>query len=137
MHKFGKRKAKVAIAVIIACIAAVGAYAFTASNTVTAHYAGAGSATVTGYTVSSPTNYTFSADGTTIVSVSFQLNHAASDVAVALTDSTPVHSDWQDCGASSGGSNDVTCTFATPIPVGATSQTLTVAAVETGTVTIS
>ena len=67
----------------VASMIGVSVYAFTASNTVASHSAGAGSATVSGYTVTSPTNYTFSGDGTKMDSVTFDLDKAASDVAVA------------------------------------------------------
>jgi len=133
---FGKRNTAAIAALVIAAVAGVSAYAFTASNTVPDHVAGAGAATVSGYTVSSPTNYTFSADGTTMVGVSFQLDQAASDVAVALTAAAPTQADWTDCGASTGGSNDVTCTFTTPV-ANASGLKLSVAAVSTGTVTIA
>ena len=59
----GRRNMAGIVAVMVAAIAGASAYAFTASNTVPAHAAGAGSAVVSGYVVSSPTNYTFSADG--------------------------------------------------------------------------
>jgi hypothetical protein len=114
----------------------VGAYAFTASNSVPDQSAGAGFGVVSGYTVSSPTNYTFSGDGTTMTGVSFDLNKAASDVQVALTAAAPTQADWSDCGASGGSSPfAVTCTFGTPVADGSGLQ-LTVAAVSSGTVTI-
>ncbi len=57
MSKFiGKRRTAGIVAIMVACIAAVSAYAFTASNTVSAHTAGAGAAAVTGYTVTGPTD---------------------------------------------------------------------------------
>ena len=132
----GRRNMAGIVAVMVAAIAGASAYAFTASNTVPAHAAGAGSAVVSGYVVSSPTNYTFSADGTTIVGVDFTLDNPASDVAVALSAAAPVHNDWVDCGASAGVSNAVDCTFATPV-ADANGLQLSVAAVSTGTVTIA
>jgi hypothetical protein len=132
----GKRRAAGLAAIMVACIAGVSAYAFTASNTVPAHIAGAGSAVVSAFTVTGPTNYTFSADGTTVTALSFQLNAAATDVATALSAAAPVNADWVDCGASAGVAHDVTCTFATPVANGAALQ-LTIAAVSTGTVTIA
>ena len=119
----------------VACVIGGSAYAFTASNEVPEHSAGAGNATVTGYKVSSPTNYTFSADGTHMVSVTFKLDHAASDVAVALSKALPETADWSDCGASTGGENEVKCTFAKPVLDGEGLK-LSVAAVSSGTVTI-
>ncbi len=124
------------LAFAVAGIIGVGAYAFTASNTVPDHSAGAGAATVSGYVVSSPTNYTFSGNGETMTSVSFDLNKAATDVKVALTAGTPAQADWSDCGASGEASPwAVTCTFGTPVPDGEGLK-LSVAAVSSGTVTI-
>jgi hypothetical protein len=134
----GGRRRKLAglSAFAVASVIGVSAYAFTASNTVASHSAGAGSATVSGYTVESPTNYTFSGDGETMTKVTFDLDKAASDVAVALTAATPEGTDWSDCGASEAATPfAVTCTFGTPIPDAAGLQ-LSVAAVSSGTVTI-
>jgi hypothetical protein len=122
-------------AIALAGVLAVGAYAFTASNTVPSHSAGAGSATVSGYEVSSPTNYTFSADGTKMTEVTFNLNKAASDIKVALTPGAPAQADWTDCGASEASPFEVTCKFGTPVP-DAEGLKLSVAAVSTGSVTI-
>jgi hypothetical protein len=130
-----KRKLTGLVVFMLASIMAVGAYAFTASNTVAAHSAGAGAAEVSGYTVESPANYRFSADGLTMLGVTFHLNKAASDVQVALSAANPVLADWSDCGAAAGGENVVTCTFANPVADG-TGLKLSVAAVSSGTVTI-
>lgn len=132
---FGRKRNIAALtAFLLAGVIGVSAYAFTASNTVAEHSAGAGSATVSGYTVNSPTNYTFSGDGLTMVGVKFTLNKPASDVWVALTPGTPATANWSDCGASGAG-EEVTCTFATPVP-DAEGLKLSVAAVSSGTVTI-
>jgi len=121
---------------VVASVIGVSVYAFTASNTVASHSAGAGAATVSGYTVTSPTNYTFSADGLTMTNVTFDLDKTASDVQVALTAGLPEKADWTDCGASEGASPyAVTCTFPTPVP-DAEGLKLSVAAVSSGTVTI-
>jgi hypothetical protein len=135
MHLRNRNMAGV-LAFAVAGIIGVSAYAFTASNTVASHSAGAGAATVSGFTVASPTNYTFSGNGLTMTTVTFDLDKAASDVAVALTAGTPAQADWTDCGASGGSSPfAVTCTFGTPIP-NANGLKLSVAAVSSGTVTI-
>jgi hypothetical protein len=130
-----KRNIAGLLAIALASVFAVGAYAFTASNTVPGHSAGAGSATVSGYEVASPSNYTFSADGTKMTAVTFHLNKAASDVKVALTAGAPTHPDWTDCGASEASPFEVTCKFGTPVADGEGLK-LSVAAVSTGTVTI-
>ena len=132
----GRRRVAGLLVFFIASVIGVSAYAFTASNTVASHSAGAGSATVSGYTVASPTNYTFSGDGETMTAVTFDLDKKATDVAVALTASTPAKGDWTDCGASEAASPfAVTCTFNTPVPDGEGLK-LSVAAVSSGTVTI-
>jgi hypothetical protein len=141
--RFGKRKIAGRkqkfgglFAFVLASVIGVSVYAFTASNTVASHSAGAGSATVSGYTVASPTNYTFNEAGTTMTKVTFDLDKAASDVAVALTAAAPAGADWTDCGPSEAASPfAVTCTFGTPVP-DENGLKLSVAAVSSGTVTI-
>ena len=131
-----KRTIAGALVLALAMVIGVSAYAFTASNEVAAHSAGAGAAEVSGYKVESPTNYTFSGDGETMTAVTFDLNKAATDVQVALTPSTPASGDWTDCGASEAATPfAVTCTFKTPVPDGEGDK-LSVAAVSSGTVTI-
>jgi hypothetical protein len=137
MRRFRFRKVAGIATLAAAAVGGVSAYAFTASNTVPDHLSGAGSGVVGGYSVTGYTNYTFSADGTTMVSVSFDLDHAASDVAVALSNGAPVHADWADCGATSGGSNSITdCAFPSPVPVANGTQ-LSIAAVSQGSVIIA
>jgi hypothetical protein len=135
MLHFRSRNIAGVLAFALAGAIAVGAYAFTASNTVPAHSAGAGAAVVSGYTISSPTNYTFSANGETMTKVSFNLNKAASDIKVALSAAAPITADWTDCGASEEAPYAVTCTFPSPV-LNEAGDKLSVAAVSTGTVTI-
>ena len=124
------------VALAIAAVAGLSAYAFTASNTVAPHSAGAGFATVSGYEVASPTNYTFAQTGETMTKVTFDLNKEATDVQVALSKAVPVTADWSDCGPSEAAPPwAVTCTFANPVPV-AEGLRLNVAAVSSGKVTI-
>ena len=134
MFTFRKRKSTGLLALVLAGVAAFGAHAFTASNTVPDHSAGSGAAAASGYTISNYA-YTFSADGTTINVVAFDLDKAASDVKIALT-ATPVHADWLDCAGSAGGSNTVTCTLGTPVAASAVND-LHVVTVSTGTATIA
>jgi hypothetical protein len=132
----GRRNVAGLLVVVVASVIGVSVYAFTASNTVASHSAGAGSATVSGYTVASPTNYVFSGDGTKMEGVTFDLDKPASDVQVALTAAAPAKADWTDCGASEEATPyAVTCTFDNAIPVGEGLK-LSVAAVSSGTVTI-
>ncbi len=136
--KLGGRRRRLVglLAIAVAGVIGASAYAFTASNTVAAHSAGAGAATVSGYTVESPDNYTWDESGTHMTKVTFDLNKAASDVEVSLSEGEPVTADWSDCGASEANSPyAVKCTFANPVP-NAEGLKLSVAAVSTGTVTI-
>lgn len=112
-RKLASRKQRLAALTVfaLAAIVGLGAYAFTASNTVPAHKAGAGAGKVTGYTVASHVSYTWNEAGTYVTKANFTLNEAASDVAVALTPTTPTSGeDWVDCGATKAG-NEVECKF--------------------------
>lgn len=148
-----KRHTAGMVAIMVACIAGAGAYAFTASNTVSAHSAGVGEATVTGYTVNPVgVGYTYSLDGLYVQAVTFKLTAAASDVAASVA-GTAGTTTWVDCGAT-GALFAVTCNFMTgtepagggvlasgPLGTGlgwpiATATKLTVAAVEGGVVTL-
>jgi hypothetical protein len=135
-----RRKLGGLFALLLACVIGVGAYAFTASNTVPAHKAGAGSGAVSGYEVTSHVSYSFSADGTKMTEAHFKLSAAASDVQVALTENAPVKEDWTDCGAT-GAENEVACNlkeapaFPEGVPDGEGNK-LSVAAVSEGKVVI-
>jgi hypothetical protein len=113
-RKLASRKQRLAALTVfaLAAVLGVGVYAFTASNTVPAHKAGAGAGAVTGYTVASHVSYTWNSSGEDVVAAHFKLNEAASDVAVALTTAAPTTAeDWTDCGATTGGENEVACEF--------------------------
>jgi hypothetical protein len=116
-NKFNKRSTAGIAALVIAVVAGAGAYAFTAGNAVADHYAGAGSAKVSGYAVSNIA-YTdaFATDGSsTVTAVGFTLDNAADTVKVALLpDGTAAaDADLTDCTSSN--TTDWTCTFATPV----------------------
>jgi hypothetical protein len=136
-RKIAGRNRKMAglLVLALAGVIGVGAYAFTASNSVPAQTAGAGVGTVSGYTVSSPLNYTFSSDGTKMTKVTFTLDKSASDIKVALSAAAPVTADWTDCGEAEAG-EEVTCTFPGEGVADGEGDKLSVAAVGTGTVTI-
>jgi uncharacterized protein GlcG (DUF336 family) len=133
-----KRRTAGLVAIMVACIAGASAYAFTATNTVQAHSAGVGSGAVSGFIVtpSGTANYTFNGAGTTVLSVQFALDKAATDVAAALT-ASPVTADWVHCTTAPFLAGDpITCTFGGGgVPVG-NAVKLSIAAVSTGTLTI-
>jgi len=92
---FASRKRKVAglLAFVLAGVVGVGAYAFTAANTLPESNAGVGTQTVKPYTVSE-VKYTFGSNPVKAKGVTFKLNEAASSVVAALTVGTPVTADW-------------------------------------------
>jgi hypothetical protein len=100
---FASRKRKIAglCAFVLAGLMGLGAYAFTASNTVPAQAAGGGTAKVSGYEEKG-VSYTWSLTGEHITEAHFILinaeKHPPSDVAVALTETaTPAATEWVDC----------------------------------------
>jgi hypothetical protein len=91
-------------AILVAGAVAMGAHAFTASNTVPTSKAGSGAAAISGYTVS---NIAYTNTAGSITGVAFNLDGAAADVSVQLSVGGPSY----DCGASGATSPfAVTCT---------------------------
>src|SRR5207253_10518196 len=90
MHKRSFRR-YVDLAVVL--LSAIGAYAFTATNTVPATQVGAGSGAITGYTISSVA-YTLNSNPANIDAVTFTINPAAAGTVKAqlVTGGT-----WYDC----------------------------------------
>lgn len=118
------RKLRYVLAVLLAAIVAVGAYAFTNSNTVPASHAGSGSGAISGYTVS---NISYTPDATTptnLDAVSFTLDAAAKTVK-AQVDS--VAGTWYACTNTSGNSWSCDTTVGTPATVKPTDQLTVVA----------
>ncbi|NWG07607.1 MAG: hypothetical protein HXY35_13075 [Chloroflexi bacterium] len=78
------RSSKLFVVVLVVLVFATAAFAFAASNTVPASYAGEGASVTSGYTVS---NVVYNLNATTpsnVDSVTFTLNAAASTVKVRL-----------------------------------------------------
>lgn len=106
---FASRKRKIAglCAFVLAGLMGLGAYAFTASNTVPAQAAGGGAAAVSGYTETGA-SYTWSLNGEYITKAEVYLENTSkikpSDVAVALSNAgTPEAEEWVDCPTGPGG----------------------------------
>jgi hypothetical protein len=103
MFKNMKRTVGLGLVLVIAAVA-VGAYAFTASNTIAdPGQAGIGTGTITGYAV---TNVTYTIDSSAPATwsfVDFDLSADATQVQVKLDDSNAVltSSGWVDCTAGS------------------------------------
>jgi hypothetical protein len=114
---FRTRSSKIVVAVVAALAIGGGAYAFTASNTVPASTAGAGSGAVSGYTV---TNLHYALDATTpsnIDSLTFTISPVVPStgtgkviISAALSTGGPTN---YTCTTDSAGAN-VTCATTTP-----------------------
>jgi hypothetical protein len=144
---FASRKRKIAglCAFVLAGVIGVGAYAFTASNTVPAQSAGAGQAIVSGYTEAG-VSYTWNAAGTDITAVNFTLTNTEklepSDVKVALTEGEPkAGTEWVDCPSTgytvkTAEQTEIVCAFEGEGIEDAVGTQLTVAAVSEGEVVV-
>lgn len=106
MHTKKRRTLRVAVALLVAAFIAFCAYAFMASNTVPGSYAGDGSSSISGYTISNVSYTLNSTDPSTLDAVGFTISPtAAATVKITLDGST-----WYDCANSPPGtvSCDVT-----------------------------
>jgi hypothetical protein len=92
------RSPRFLIVLVLVALSATGAYIFAATNTVPATQAGAGSAAISGYTISNVA-YTLNADPTKIDAVTFTISPAAAGTVKAqlVTGGT-----WYSCTNSSG-----------------------------------
>lgn len=119
-----RRNGRFFSATILAVVVASSAYAFTASNSVTAKAAGDGSGTISGFTASSVSYTLNSTDPSKIDSVAFTISPATtSTVKIRLNSSG---STWYSCTNSSG---SVACTTTSPAAAVSTSDALQVVAV--------
>ena len=92
------RSPRFLIVLVVVALAMIGAYAFTATNTVPATQAGAGSGAISGYTISNVA-YTLNANPTNIDAVTFDISPAsAGTVKIQLVSGGT----WYDCANSSG-----------------------------------
>jgi hypothetical protein len=103
---FASRKRKIAglLAFVLAGAIGVGAYAFTAQNTIKSEIAGVGSNTLTSYEVTGNDSYKLKANGTTLEDTVFVIKSAEklepSDVEAALSPGAAptLKAEWADCG---------------------------------------
>jgi hypothetical protein len=118
------RKLRYLLAALLALLVAVGAYAFTASNTVGTSRVGSGSQTISGYTISNISYQLNSSDPTKLDQVTFTIAPAsATTVKIQLTSGGA----WYSCTNSSG---SVTCATTSPQADPASPDNLTVVASE-------
>lgn len=94
------RKARAALAALLAFVVATAAYAFTAGNTVPATKAGDGQTTISGYVVSNVKYVLDSADPANLSQVTFDLDAAATTVKAKVV-STASFSDCTNTGGNS------------------------------------
>ena len=87
------KRIRLIVVLVVVLLSAIGAYAFTASNTVPATQAGIGSGAITGYTISNVA-YTLNSNPANIDAVTFTINPAAAGTVKAqlVTGGT-----WYDC----------------------------------------
>jgi len=142
---FASRKRKIAglCAFVLAGVIGVGAYAFTASNTIKSEIAGVGNNTLTSYEVTGNDSYTIKPTGLETTETVFVIKGTLkpSDVEAALSTSAgpTVAGEWADCKAGIGaevnpGEWEVKCDIADNFKTG---EQLWVAAVSEGEVKIS
>jgi hypothetical protein len=98
------RNFKVLSIVLVVIVIASSAYAFAAANTVPATKAGDGAGAISGYTVSAVVYNLNASDPTSLDSVDFTLDAAATNVQIKLV---AAGSTWYDCVVDTG--NDWTC----------------------------
>ena len=104
---FHSRVSKLFLILIVVLVFATAAYAFAASNTVPSSYAGEGSSTISGYTVTNLVYSLNASNPSNIDAVSFTLNAAATSVKASLVPGT-----FYTCTNSSG--NNWSCTTTAP-----------------------
>jgi hypothetical protein len=92
------RSPRFLIVLVLVALSATGAYIFAATNTVPSTQAGAGSAAISGYTISNVA-YTLNADPTKIDAVTFTISPAAAGTVKAQLVSGGT---WYSCTNSSG-----------------------------------
>jgi hypothetical protein len=110
-------RTRVVGAVVIAAVLAVGAYAFTATNTVPGTSAGAGSGTISGYTVSNVQYQLNNTTPTNIDSMTFTLSASAGTAKAKVVSGS---STYTDC--SIAGGVNVTCDFSPDVAVTSADQ---------------
>lgn len=111
------RKSRFLVALIVAGAMGTGAYAFTASNTVPASEAGAGSGTISGYTVSAVAYQLNATTPTNIDSVTFTLSAAATTAKAKVVSGSTTYTN---CSIASG--TNATCTFSPAIAITTANQ---------------
>jgi hypothetical protein len=122
MRKRFSRRRSLLFALVVAVALGLGTYAFTATNTVPGSYAGSGSGTISGYTVSNVQYQLNASTPSDIDSVTFVLDAAAGVAKAKLVSGSTTYTDC----SISGGTN-VTCDFSPDVAVTAANQLAVIA----------
>jgi hypothetical protein len=122
MRKRFSRRRSLLFALVVAVALGLGTYAFTATNTVPGSYAGSGSGTISGYTVSNVQYQLNASTPSDIDSVTFVLDASASVAKAKLVSGSTTYTDC----SISGGTN-VTCDFSPDVAVTAANQLAVIA----------
>jgi hypothetical protein len=117
------RSLRLATALVVAGVVGVGAYAYTASNSVPATQAGEGATAISGYTTSAVQYTLNSSDPTKIDAVAFTISPTTGTVKAQLVSS----GSWYSCTNSSG---SVSCATTSPQATVSTANQLTVVAAQ-------
>lgn len=106
-----RNRKRYALAALLAFVVATASFAFAATNTVGNSYAGIGSGTVSGYSVSSVSWNLNDSDPSTVDSVSFTLNASATEVKARATGTGggSLGTGWASCTGT--GTGPYTCTL--------------------------
>jgi hypothetical protein len=120
----GRKRKRFALAALVAGVVSSSAYAFTASNTVPATSAGAGSQAISGYTATNVSYTLNAANPQNVDAVTFTISPATtSTVKVQLVSG----GSWYSCGNVGG---TVTCSTTSPQVTAAAANQLTVVAAQ-------
>ena len=122
MKKRFTKRHRLVVALVVAGVLGAGTYAFTATNTVPASYAGSGSGTISGYTVSGVQYTLATANPSNIDKVAFTLDASASVVKAKLVAASGTYTDCTVTGGTS-----VSCDFSPDVAVTAADQLSVVA----------
>jgi hypothetical protein len=112
MNKRFTKRHRLLVALVVAVALGAGTYAFTATNTVPASYAGSGSGGISGYTVSAVQYTLAAANPSTIDKVAFTLDASAT---VAKAKLVAASTTYTDCTVTGGTS--VSCDFSPDVAV--------------------
>jgi hypothetical protein len=118
------RTTRILLALVIIGVIAGAAYAFTAGNTVPTSYAGDGTGTISGYTLSNIAYTVNSTTPTNLDQVAFTLDQSATTAKIKL------QGNWYACSISGGTSVTCNTTVGTQATVGATATSLEALAVQ-------